>query len=227
MFILSIRTNLNQVERDLTRLERVQLPFAAATAVNSLAALVQNAEKQEMRNTFDGVTPFTLGGVKIKRARKSDPTAILYLGDIAEQYLAPYISGGRHFLGGKRGLLNPKGVNVNQYGNLPKGKLASLKAKSNVFVGTIKTKNGQMVGGVFQRGNFKVGGARRTKGVGKLGRARIVGQKARLRILIRFTDPQTVTQKLPWYETAKATLDANANREIDLAVKMALATAKP
>ncbi len=227
MLILSIKPNLNRLERDLGDLERRQIPFASATAVNSLAALVQNAERQAMESTFDGVTPFTKGGVKIKRARKSDPTAIIFLGDVAEQYLAPYISGGRHFLGGKRALLNPKNVNVNQYGNLPKGKLAALKGRSDVFVGTIKIKGGQTIGGVFQRGNFKVGGARRTKGVGKLGRAKIVGQRARLKILIRFTDSQEVRQKLPWYETARDIVSKHATRELDLAMKMALSTAKP
>src|SRR5579872_2639640 len=101
MLILSIKPSVNRVERDLDGLSRRQIPFASATAVNNLAALVQKAEHQEMRTTFDGVTPFTLGGVKIKRARKSDPTAIIFLGDVAENYLAPYISGGRHWLGGK------------------------------------------------------------------------------------------------------------------------------
>ena len=224
MLILSIRTNLNQVERDLNRMEREQLPFASAQAATALAGLVQNAERQEMRSTFDGVTPFTLGGVKVKRARKSDPTAVVYLGDISEAYLAPYISGGRHFLGSKRGLLNPKGINVNQYGNIPKGKLAALKAKPNVFVGTIKTKNGQTIGGVFQRGNFTKR-VKRTPGVKPIGKA--VTSRHRLRILIRFTDPERVTQRLPWYETARQVLDAHANREIDLAVKAAMATARP
>lgn len=227
MLILSIKPSLNRLERDLDDLERKQIPFASATAVNVLAGLVQNAERQEMASTFDGVTPFTLGGVKVKRARKSDPTAIIYLGDVAEQYLAPYISGGRHFLGGKRGLLTPKNLTVNRYGNIPRGKLAALKGRPDVFVGTIKTKGGQTIGGVFQRGNFKVGGANRRKGVGKLGRQKITGQRARLKVLIRFSDPQEVRQKLPWYQIAKDIIAKHATRELDLAMKMALSTAKP
>lgn len=223
MFILSIRSNVRQVTADLDRLERKQIPFAQALAVNNLAALVQKAEREEMEDVFDGVTPFTLGGVRVRRARKSDPTATIFLGDIAEAYLAPYIKGGRHFLGGKKGLLNPKAVSLNRFGNIARGRLAALKSKSNVFVGTIKTKNGQSIGGVFQRGNFKVG---KRKPGSVPHKAKIVGQKSRLKILIRFTDPEEVKQRLPWFETADRVINANANREMTMAMRLALASAK-
>lgn len=221
VMILSIKSNINVVTRDLDRLERQQIPFAQATAVNSLAALVQNAEKQEMRTTFDGVTPFTLGGVKVSRARKSDPTATVFLGAIAEQYLAPFISGGRHFLGTKRGLLNPKNLTLNRYGNIPVGRLAALKGESDVFVGSIKTKRGATISGVWQRP------AKDPKQKRRKGAPVTPNRSGHLKLLIRFTDPQDVRQRLKWFETAADGLSRNADREMDLAMKMALATAKP
>lgn len=224
VMILSIRSNISKVERDLDDLAGKQLPYAQALAVNALAGLVQTAERQQMKDTFDGVTPFTLGGVKISKGRKSDPTATIYLGDIAEQYLAPYISGGRHFLGRKRGILNPKNVNVNRYGNLAAGKLAALKSRSDVFVGRIKTKDGKTINGVFQRGNFVKKG-RAPKGSPR-GTAR-PEYKSRLKILIRFGDSLEVTQHLDWYGIAQQILDRNVGNELDIAMKAALATARP
>lgn len=224
VMILSVRADIRAATRDLDRLERKQIPFATAMAVNNLSAMAVEAEKSAIKKEFPSVTPFTLGGVKYSKARKSDPTAIIYLGDIAEQYLAPYISGGKHFLGGKRGLLNPKAINVNQYGNIAKGRLAALKSRANVFVGTIKTRGGQTIGGVFQRGNFLVGKRRPGRTPDK---RKIKPQRARLKILIRFTDPQQVRQHLDWFETAQQVIAQNAVPQMDLAMKMALATARP
>lgn len=222
--ILSIRSNINEVTRDLDRLERQQIPYAQVLAVNALTAMVQKAEKAEIVKTFDEVTPFTLGGVKISRARKSDPTATIFLADVAEQYLGPYISGGRHFLGSKRGILNPKNVRLNRFGNLAKGKLASLKSNENVFVGSIKTKDGKTINGVFQRGNF----VKRTKSRTVNGqKIKGITQRHRLKILIRFGDALQVRQHLDWNGVARMVLDANATTQMDLAMKQALATARP
>lgn len=224
MLILSIRSNIREVTRDLDRLERQQIPFAQTLAVNSLAGLVQNAEKQGIQSEFPTATPFTVGGVKVRRARKSDPTATIYLGDIAEQYLAPYISRGRHFLGGKRGILNPKNVTLNRYGNLAKGKLAALKSRADVFVGSIKTKNGQTINGVFQRGDF-VKKPKRRPGIPPP-KGQVKATRHRLKILIRFGDALPVRQELDWFGTAERILQLHATPEMDRAMKQALATAR-
>lgn len=222
--ILSIRSNLNLAIRDLDRLERQQIPFASALAVNNLAALIQKAATKEIKETFPTATPFTLNSVRGSRARKSDPTATIFPGQIAEQYLAPYIIGGRHFLGSKRGILNPKNVNVNQYGNIAKGRLAALKARGDVFIGQIKTKDGKTINGVFQRGNFVKkarGRAGQTKGV------KAIRQKHRLKILIRFGDSLQVHQHLDWFGIAGQVLAANAQSEMDKAFQVAISTARP
>lgn len=224
VMILTIRSNVRQVERDLDRLAMEQIPFAQTLAVNSLAAMVAKAEADEILKEFPSATPFTLKSVKVRRGRKSDPSATVFLGQIAEQYLAPYISGGRHFLGSKRGILNPKAIQLNRFGNIAKGRLGQLKNRPDVFVGSIKKKNGETINGVFQRGNFVVG-RRRTGGIPS--KVKIKPQRYRLKILIRFGDALTVTERLPWFETATGILNTNAQTEMDKAMKTALSTAKP
>lgn len=230
---LSIKDDIRRATRDLTALERRQIPFAQATAVNTLAALVQNAEKKEIKTEFPTATPFTVNSVRVQRARKNNPTAVVSLGPIAEAYLAPYISGGRHFLGTKRAILNPKSIRLNRYGNIPKGKLAALKADPDVFVGSVTfKKSGETVSGVWRRPDR---GTRSGKGnpdkgkKGTLGNTRKKVGKARtgLDLLIRFGESLQVTQELDWFGTAKAVLDRNAYREIKAAIDNALATAKP
>ena len=224
VMILSVKADISRATRDLDNLARKQIPFAQAQAVNSLAAFVQQAEQKAIKATFPTATPFTVASVRVKRARKSDPTATVYIGQIIEPVLAPYITGGRHFLGSKRGILNPKAVNVNQFGNIAKGRLAALKGSSDVFIGSIKTKNGQTINGVFQRGNFTVG--KRRPG-GTPDKRKIKPQRSRLKILIRFGDALTVTERLPWFETATGVVQANAYVAMQAAMTQALATARP
>lgn len=224
VMILSVKADISRAVRDLDALARKQIPFASAQAVNALAGLVQTAEQKAIKATFPTATPFTVASVRVKRARKSDPTATVYIGQIIEPVLAPYIAGGQHFLGSKRGILNPKAVNVNQYGNIAKGRLAALKSRADVFIGSIKTKRGETINGVFQRGSFVVG---RRKAGGIPNKAKIKPQRARLKILIRFGDALTVTERLPWFETATGVVQANAYAAMQAAMAQALATARP
>lgn len=224
VMILSVKSDISRATRDLDNLARKQIPFAQAQAVNSLAGFVQQAEMKAIKSVFPTATPFTVASVRVKRARKSDPTATVYIGDIIEPVLAPYIVGGQHYLGKKRGILNPKAVNMNQFGNIAKGRLAALKSRSDVFIGSIKTKNGQTINGVFQRGNFQIG--KRRPG-GTPDKRKIKPQRARLKILIRFGDALTVTERLPWFETATGIVQTGAIAAMQAAMSQALATAKP
>ena len=116
-------------------------------------------------------------------------------------------------MGAKKGLLTPKNVPLNAYGNLTKGKLAALKGRAGVFVGPVKLRSGQVVNGVWQR-NAKA------KGKGKA-----AGGQA-LQLLIRFTDPQDVRQRLRFAAVAEATVRKYFEAEFARALTHALATAR-
>src|SRR5882724_2786221 len=106
---ISIRADVKRLQRSLDDVARRQVPFATAQMLTGLAKRVQDEERRNLAKVFDRPTPFTLGGIAVKGARKSDLTAIVYVKPIAAAYLAPFETGGRHFLGAKRGLLVPKG----------------------------------------------------------------------------------------------------------------------
>ena len=68
--------------------------------------------------------------------------------NIAAEYLTPFEDGGVHKLNGSA-LHNPKSIKLNKYGNLPRNKLSSLKAKNDTFIGELN--------GVFQLKKAKKG----------------------------------------------------------------------
>jgi hypothetical protein len=224
-FAIDVSADLKALTKSLSLLEQQQLPFAIAQALTSVARIAQAEEKAAMPEVFDRPTPFTVNSVAVKSARKSDLEARVFIKDIAAAYLEPYEFGGNHKLIGRgKTWLNPKDRTLlNQYGNLSRTALQRLEARPDVFVGSIKTKSGEQIGGVWQRPqNAKV-----IKRAGKRGVAvRGANTTGHLRLLIRFGDATPVRRHLEFGERAFEAVDANFAREFDKAMAKALATAK-
>ena len=206
MFDISIKPDLRGLEKSLNGFAYQQLPFAVAQGLTVIAKRVADAEVENMQRVLDRPTPFTLKSVGVKGATKSSQEATVFIKDVAAAYLEPYEFGGMNKLSG-RALLRPANVNVNQYGNLPRKKLAQLKARKDIFIGAIKTRNGQ-VNGVWQR----VPPQR--------------GKPASLKLLIKFEDAHEVTQRLGWRDLAQKVVRANLDRELGKALAKAIASAK-
>lgn len=209
------RVDMSQLGKGLNEFARRQLPFAASLALTATAGEVGVAWQDEMESVLDRPTPFTVKSVAVRPARKSDLRATVYIRDIAAEYLEPFVDGGPHFLGKKQGILAPKAVGLNAYGNLPRNKVASLKGKSNVYVGRVQLKNGREISGVWQRPTQAA-----RKRVGKTGGA------APLKLLIRFSDPLPVTQRLRFYERAEATVARAFASHLGPALARAMASAR-
>ena len=223
MLSISVRADVKGLTRQLSALAQKQIPFATATALTATAKLVAAAEVENMKKVLDKPTPFTLRSVRVKGARKSDPVATVYMQDTAAVYLLPFEFGGRHKLIGK-GItwLNPKDKSLlNQYGNLPKSKLNALKNRPDVFVGTVKTKDGKTIDGVWQRPTAEP--AANAKGKVKL-KAK-TNYSGKLKLLIRFGDALEVKDQLHWRTLAQKTVGAVFKEEFTKALAAALATA--
>lgn len=216
MTSIDIRANLKPLQRAFIALSAKQVPFATSLALNTLAKGVVAQEKDEVSDTFDTPTPFTQNAFRTEAATKTRPIARVAVKDIQATYLEPYVVGGNRSLGTKRGMLAPRAVTLNQYGNLARGKLASLKGKPGVFIGKVTTRNGRVIDGVWQR---PVRGIRRDGTKGSKGRSG-------LKLLIQFEDTTPVRKRFDFFGRARAYLKANAAREFDAALKRAFATAR-
>lgn len=196
-----------------------QVPFATALALTRLARGAAEVEADEVRKTFDNPTPFTQRSFFVTSATKANQIAYVSAKDIQAQYLLPYVIGGMRYLGQKRAMLVPRAIAVNQYGNLPRGKLQQLQGKRGIFVGKVKTKAGQTISGVWQRPVVA------TKGKGSK-RSATAKAATGLKLLVRFEDTTPTRKHLPFVERARAYVQANAREEIDKALREAARTAR-
>jgi hypothetical protein len=222
-FNISIASNIKQIQKSLSDFAYKQVPFATAQALTSLAKLVRDEEVKNMAATFKNPSPFTLRSVRSTAARKDNPVATVFVMDKAAEYLDPYEVGGVHKLN-SRALLNPKDIALNQYGQLRRGTLASLKARSDIFIGPVKTKHG-VVNGVWQREAASAVITNKRTGKTRISK-RGINQSGKLKLLVRFGDALPVTQRLGYQVRAKQVVDANFNREMGRAIAKAIATAK-
>ncbi|MBU9661867.1 hypothetical protein KTF22_08180 [Burkholderia multivorans] len=224
-FAISVDADVRALTKSLTRLQKDQLPFAISQALTATAKLVQGAEKEAMPEVFDRPTPFTINSVAVKGARKSDFVARVFVKDIAAAYLEPYEFGGDHkMIGRGRTWLNPKDKTLlNQYGNFSRNALQRLEARPDVFVGTVKTKSGESIGGVWQRPTS----VKAIKRSGKRGVAlRGVNKSDHLKLLIRFGDAMPVKRHLEFGERAFEVVHEHFSDEFEKAMARAIATAK-
>ncbi|WNP29113.1 hypothetical protein RN616_11255 [Morganella morganii] len=212
--------NLTDLSNQLRTL-RKQIPFATAQAMTSVVRKIEGAQKVAMQRNLDNPTPFTVKSVKSRGARKSDLKAKVFVMNIAAAYLEPFEIGGVHKLNGSA-LLNPKGIKLNKYGNLPRNKLSSLKGKENTFIGDIGGVNG-----VWQRKKAKKG----KKGRKRLQRSPNGTRRDRNKLpmpklLIRFGDALPVEPVLGYQDRAMKMTQALLPQEINRAIAEAIRTAR-
>lgn len=215
---IDVRDDYKRVIKSLGALADKQIPFAISQALNEIGAAVVVAEKREIKNEFSTATPFTVNSVRQKKARKGELETTVFVADIAQAYLLPYLDGGRHHLN-SRALLNPKNIALNAYGNLPRNQIAQLKGRANVFIGAVKTKKGQTVNGIWLR----VAAVTARKATKRYKERAASG--AHLKLLVRFGDALPVKQRLKWGGTAQGIVDRMFDKTFGKWMAKAIATA--
>jgi hypothetical protein len=210
---ISLKGDLKALTKGFSDLRKRQIPFAAAQAVTAVARKVAQAETEQLSKTFTKPTPFTQHAFRVRGASKSNLTATVYALDKQAAYLASYLNGGLQFLGSKQAILTPVKIPLNAYGNIPKGKLQSLKGQADFFIGEIHG-----IYGLWQRMKPPSSGAKRRRG--------FIVQKPHLRLLIDFTKPRPVTQRLPYDQVATKVISSSFQHEFEAAFARAMATAK-
>jgi hypothetical protein len=205
---LSIRADVKKLSRELTTLAHRQLPYATKLALDALAAKGQAAERAAMEQELDKPRAFTERGIMVQRARKDFPVARIFIADIQARYLAPEILGGKQVLNHSRAILKPFNIKLDRYGNIPKRRLAALKARADIFIGPVRTPRGQIINGVWQRAK----GRRPTH---------------RLTLLVRFADPVEVKTRYRWGAAIRRVVTPAAiPAALAAGLKKALATAR-
>ncbi|MBS1014476.1 hypothetical protein ACE4RV_06305 [Acetobacter persici] len=212
---------MNGIKLDITRASaslsdlHKQIPFMAATALNDVAFQVQRAENEAMTDIFHNPRPFTQRATQVEKATKSSLEAVVSLRPDQARYLEPYEDGGEHATSGNNtSLLVPVDAKTDQYGQMTKGSVARLTARSDTFVGV----GPKGVMGIWQRV--------KPAALGRKGKRKGVREtKPALKLLVRFVPNQQVHKRLGFRERAAEVVQRDGAGAIARAVQRVLATA--
>lgn len=221
---INVRANVKDITKRLDDFARKQVPYATALALTQLAKEVKDEEQRNLRATFKNPKPFTVNAIGVQSARKDDPHAVVFMRPVAARYLKPYETGGAHVLPG-RALLNPKDIKLDQYGQLPQRALQRLKARSDIFIGPVKTKAG-VINGVWQRPYIRQNQMIRGQSRKQSRLPRGANTTGKLKLLIRFGDALPVKKQLNWGAHAKAIVARRFNAVFGAALGRAIAGAR-
>jgi hypothetical protein len=144
---INIKTNNKKFAKKMTNLQKKQLPFATAQAINNtLFGLKKEMSKQTIKK-LDRPTKATQNGFEIKKANKKNVTGIFSIKNFVAKYLHYQIVGGVR--SSSNGIPVPitKNMKLNKFGNIAgkRGKVQSgLEglATGNQFVATIEGATG-------------------------------------------------------------------------------------
>lgn len=157
MIELSVSTNVKDLTRWLSDVQKKQIPFATAKALTDTAKLVEADLKREMLAEFDNPSPFTRNSTFKTSATTAKQEAVIGIKDKGMR-VTPATLLKEHFSGGRRGgkpmeralmamgalpsgwrAVPGEGLRLDAYGNPRRNQvreiLGSLKSKTNVYQG--------------------------------------------------------------------------------------------
>jgi hypothetical protein len=128
--------------RELTDIERNQIPYATKEALNETCALIEEAIETEMKSVFDRPTPYTLDSLRTIHATKDKLEARVWIKNEADgaapatRWLTPEVYGGdredkrtetllkaRGILGEGQYVVPGQGAKLDRFGNMTRGTL--------------------------------------------------------------------------------------------------------
>lgn len=136
---VQIKSNEKELRKKMGLFQRKHLPKATANAINEIGAKVVNAERAQIQKKLDRPTPFTIKSVDMPvkfRAKPNDLSALVFIKNIAQDYLKYVYEGGIESAS-KSKILSPVtsagGERLNRYGNLIGLKAKKADNNKNLF----------------------------------------------------------------------------------------------
>lgn len=146
-----ITATIAQLRRELSDVEKRQLPFAGVVAATRTARTVRTRLVEHMQAIFDRPTRWTLNSLKVEPATPADPIATVgwrefaSKGTAAGKYIRRNIEGGDRrntrfegllrqggVLGGGEFLVPARGVPLDAHGNLSRGLYSKIASQLKV-----------------------------------------------------------------------------------------------
>lgn len=231
----------DELGRALSDIEREQLPFATALALNRTAQAVKTAQIEAMRRVFDRPTRFTLNSLFIKPATKRRLEAKVWVKDYASKavpptrWLTPEVFGGgrgekrserllqaRGILTAGRAVLPGRNVRLDGHGNVSRGMmqkiLSGLQAQQDRYANSTDSRRSDP-----NRRRFFVLG----RGANAVGIAERTGKRrSSLKLLLAFGGKPNYNTRLDFFRIADNVVERTLADELDRSLTHAVATAK-
>ena len=126
MIHIKVTHNLDAVARAFSA-QRKQIAFATAVALTRTAQDLQRAVPPALERALDNPTEFTKRGTYLLAARKDKLQAEVGFKRTQAKYMALQIAGGVRSAT-QAGIKLPGNIQLNAFGNIPRGTIAKLKA---------------------------------------------------------------------------------------------------
>ena len=226
------------VTRALTDLERRQIPFATAKALNALGKLALADLRAEMVKVLDRPTPYTLGAFGLKPATKSDQVATIGVkkptsGRSAWSYLAPEIMGGPRArkgfelkmtaLSGGQYVLPEADTPLDAYGNIRRSFLSQVQASLDATGQPAPAKGKRRAARGARYMVRRAGGKPDGRPIGVF---RVDGKGGAVEVLGFTKSTPSYEPRLDVEGVVRRSVAANGAAEFDRALAAAIATAK-
>lgn len=229
---ISVQHNIDTVMANLTGQQR-QVSYATAVALTRTAVAIKEALPAELERVFDRPTPFTKRGIYLRAARRDSLTAEVGFMTRQASYLRIQTEGGTR-QPTARGIRLPGNVELNAFGNIPRGLTDKLKAAAkDGTLGTavmrrlgVAAKDRRKGAAPIQLFYGKPAGSRWDKAPVGIYR-RIPGKPGKLVPVILFEDtPARYQKRLDMEAFARPIVAREFQRQFDRALRDALATAR-
>jgi hypothetical protein len=133
MAIISIRSDIDRFARTLDDFQRTQLRYATARALTRTAKIAAADIKRQIPSVFTAKgppVPFTINSVGFTHtdSRSKEMRTNVFVKTKQGAYLSIEETGGSVRSGPGHPIITPVNIDVNRYGNIPRGKLKALVA---------------------------------------------------------------------------------------------------
>lgn len=160
---IDISSNIKEVKKALTHVEKKAVPKATQYTVNNLAFSIARKEMPKRADkVFDkGATNWTKRGFGYKKAKSGQTSSKIFIRGNQAQYMKYQIDGGTRTPDGRAILVPTSAARKNKYGNLTKGTYQKIANNDGYFKskGKVYKKRGKkkvsVVGVYKDQANYK------------------------------------------------------------------------
>ena len=148
---INIRSNTDAIVKEMGRVAKKQVPYATSKAINAIAKLGEEEIKKQINSKIDNPVAYTKKSTFVKYSNKNDKpiSAIVGIKDKQAEYMI-YLEEGGVSKARRKNKPVPQKSFANKAGNIPRGKIARLRANKTKYFSGSPLGSGRPAG-VYQR----------------------------------------------------------------------------